>query len=414
MVSYLLCRIHHEQVVTIPSGEEKPRCLNCERQGEMCDYSIRLNWGGRTKRETTKSCTDSGSSTANSPYQSTLSFEGTAPPLFPPRSPERPPPRRHLAQHGRSHSTPMSEPGFDPELVSHPGKQRTWVAASFLPNMQMQISHTQSHPILPTNALFDRRSPSQEPRVQPTSAPFNILEFSAPFDYPSPVATSYDIPSYTHASYPPGTTAQSMPPPVRSSAYPTPNTRPYVDSDPIAAHHSRSYSAESPATSEPYSPLPAPSQTYSPFGTMPLTPSSSVGVDEPTSRPSSKQAPSAYPPVDPRRLSVQSLLSGPPGDGGDRQYPMDSDDYTVYGYDVGLPDLDVPQNDDVNAIAIFSPPSGTMDIDGESRRTSVEPRGKDMAFEKGGYYASPVPIKISKSLEPLPPVSVYKARIVAE
>lgn len=25
-------------------------CLNCQRQGEACDYSMRLNWGGRTKR----------------------------------------------------------------------------------------------------------------------------------------------------------------------------------------------------------------------------------------------------------------------------------------------------------------------------------------------------------------------------
>lgn len=33
----------------IKCGEEKPKCLNCERQGEICDYSIRLNWGGRTK-----------------------------------------------------------------------------------------------------------------------------------------------------------------------------------------------------------------------------------------------------------------------------------------------------------------------------------------------------------------------------
>lgn len=32
------------------SGEEKPACLNCQRQGEPCDYSVRLNWGGRTKR----------------------------------------------------------------------------------------------------------------------------------------------------------------------------------------------------------------------------------------------------------------------------------------------------------------------------------------------------------------------------
>ncbi|KAJ5591366.1 hypothetical protein N7450_005338 [Penicillium hetheringtonii] len=34
----------------VKCGEEKPICLNCQRQGEACDYSVRLNWGGRTKR----------------------------------------------------------------------------------------------------------------------------------------------------------------------------------------------------------------------------------------------------------------------------------------------------------------------------------------------------------------------------
>lgn len=28
----------------IKCGEEKPSCLNCEKQGDTCDYSIRLNW----------------------------------------------------------------------------------------------------------------------------------------------------------------------------------------------------------------------------------------------------------------------------------------------------------------------------------------------------------------------------------
>ncbi|CAI7651229.1 unnamed protein product [Penicillium glandicola] len=34
----------------VKCGEEKPACLNCQRQGDPCDYSVRLNWGGRAKR----------------------------------------------------------------------------------------------------------------------------------------------------------------------------------------------------------------------------------------------------------------------------------------------------------------------------------------------------------------------------
>ncbi|KAF9884627.1 hypothetical protein FE257_001380, partial [Aspergillus nanangensis] len=41
------------------NGEEKPECLNCRRQNEKCDYNIRLNWGGRTRR---RSSVDSPSS----------------------------------------------------------------------------------------------------------------------------------------------------------------------------------------------------------------------------------------------------------------------------------------------------------------------------------------------------------------
>ncbi|KAJ5290700.1 uncharacterized protein N7443_010953 [Penicillium atrosanguineum] len=39
----------------VKCGEEKPMCLNCQRQGEVCDYSVRLNWGGRTKRSSVDS-----------------------------------------------------------------------------------------------------------------------------------------------------------------------------------------------------------------------------------------------------------------------------------------------------------------------------------------------------------------------
>ena len=31
----------------VKCGEEKPRCSNCERLDEDCDYKIRLSWGGR-------------------------------------------------------------------------------------------------------------------------------------------------------------------------------------------------------------------------------------------------------------------------------------------------------------------------------------------------------------------------------
>ena len=251
--------------------------------------------------------------------------------------------------------------------------------------------------------MFDANSPPQEPRSQPTSAPFNVFEFSASFDYPSPAATSFDVSSYSSATYAPFT-AHSMPPPT---AYTALSHRPYEPMDSIPTHQ-RSYSAGSPPTSDTYSPPSGPpTNPYNPFNAMPLTPNSSIGTDE-SVRATSGQTPNSHIPVDPRRLSVLSLLSGPPGDStqSGRQYSVTDDEYTIYGYDTGLPDIDMPQNDDQNPIAVSTPQGSAMDLDSDS----PEALTSETAFDKGGYYAKPIPIKISKSLEPLPPVSVSRSR----
>ncbi|EAW08531.1 Zn(II)2Cys6 transcription factor [Aspergillus clavatus NRRL 1] len=46
----------------VKCGEEKPSCLNCRRQNEPCDYSIRLNWEGRTRRKSSVGSPSSQSS----------------------------------------------------------------------------------------------------------------------------------------------------------------------------------------------------------------------------------------------------------------------------------------------------------------------------------------------------------------
>ena len=103
------------------SGEEKPRCLNCERQGETCDYSIRLNWGGHTKRNPDNTGSTASSAT-NSPYEATFSFESNASPLFPPALPEAPVSPANFIYHSRSKSAtsvPTSDvPMIDPDLVT--------------------------------------------------------------------------------------------------------------------------------------------------------------------------------------------------------------------------------------------------------------------------------------------------------
>ena len=108
-------------------------------------------------------------------------------------------------------------------------------------------------------------------------------------------------------------------------------------------------------------------------------------------------------------MSVQSIINNDFSEHSHeveqgRQYPIADFSATTYGYDLGLPDLDSPNNDDFSAITIFSPQSVTMELDEGTPYGSADPRSNDMAFESGGYYAKPVPIRISKSLGILPPI----------
>lgn len=133
---------------------------------------------------------------------------------------------------------------------------------------------------------------------------------------------------------------------------------------------------------------------------------------------------------DDRRISVSSLLSEDPDTEdskpsntneqttySDEQIPrrgslhqrMVSYSQTeTYGQDRGNPDLDIPRNNDTAAISGTSP-SEHSEFDSWLHDTDLQvPEfgfglvSRETVFAKGGYYASPVPIKIPRKLEPLP------------
>jgi hypothetical protein len=165
---------------------------------------------------------------------------------------------------------------------------------------------------------------------------------------------------------------------------------------------------------------------FSPHLANPLTPgASSTMSDDTHSKWMSKPTP-PVPKEDPdlRRLSVNSLLSGPPGDEETppttaqppplRYYDSpshrrsDSNVTDTYGLDRGLPDMDLPNNNDANAISSMSPSEKNYDLESFNQDDFDSPEfgfgvpKKETVFAKGGYYAQPVPIKIPRSLEPLP------------
>ncbi|RMD44265.1 hypothetical protein DV735_g805, partial [Chaetothyriales sp. CBS 134920] len=136
---------------------------------------------------------------------------------------------------------------------------------------------------------------------------------------------------------------------------------------------------------------------------------------------------------DDRRISVSSLLSEDPepvskrssrSDGGPTSHPTSLEgpsrrgslhqrmisysETEMYGHDRGAPDFDIPHNDDANAISEHPPPeqadfSSWLEAKFDDPSFGFGTVSRQQVFAAGGYYASPVPIKIPRKLEPLPP-----------
>lgn len=155
-----------------------------------------------------------------------------------------------------------------------------------------------------------------------------------------------------------------------------------------------------------------------PVGT-PLTPTSSLADNEDGYKSySAKLSPhTTHGSPDPRRLSVESLLSGPPGIpyqhssaygsglNADTQVPISAslgsditEEMTTWGVDMGFPDLDIGKNVDANAVSGGSPLLGRDSPDpttnDQSSNTPIEfgfgVQAKSTEFQKGNYYARSV------------------------
>ncbi|KAH8726351.1 fungal-specific transcription factor domain-containing protein [Phaeosphaeriaceae sp. PMI808] len=359
----------------VKCGEEKPGCVNCERQNETCDYNIRLNWGGRTKRDKTSDW----SSASESPFQTAFSIERDVSPLFPAREPSV------CASHVRSRSniSPPRSNNFnvDPELLR--------MSQSKTP--PITSSTKGSYDILQYTKELSHSQPYAQSQHQSTLE-FSSLSTSSfePLNYRFTEATFMNVDAPLFPS--------SMPPPRGS-----------LDSS--RKHHKQSYSMESPATtwSDARSPFTGPLDPYSPYMATPLTPNSSVGSDEHIWTTASKQqSPNSATP-DLRRMSVQSIINNELsehnyGSGDGQQYPITDFSNTTYGFDLGLPDLDTPNNDDLAAIAAYNPQGDSIKMDEESSYEGPYFHNIDMVFGSEGYYTKPIPIRIPKRLGTLPPI----------
>ncbi|KAI2622901.1 fungal-specific transcription factor domain-containing protein [Hypomontagnella submonticulosa] len=314
----------------IKCGEERPNCLNCQRTGETCDYSIRLNWEGRRGK--------------------------------------RP------------------EPGvldFGQEVLSPP-----------LPARGFKLVHQYPSSDAPgTRRLEPLTGPASRPKVERSRVPSQPV---VPFDNPSSTTvddTDLSLPNSKRAKL----TSDIQSPDLQPA--------PLIDRRHNSAASSTLDGSVASFRFTVGSGLSAGS---------PLTPTTSSTYSDDDQRHTS------------RRLSVNSLLSAPPGPQALQDEntsrarsglpPIDtrsrsSTDATYYGTDRGFPDRDLGKNDDITAISGASPllqrefPDTPFGESGDDQFWTEFGFGVETNefIEEDGYYANAVSIYIPRNLEPLPP-----------
>ncbi|THX79129.1 hypothetical protein D6D05_05076 [Aureobasidium pullulans] len=354
----------------VKCDEAKPRCSNCVKLNEECDYSLKLQWGGRSKKEQNAF---SAMANATSGF-STINFAapGASPAAAVPSSAQ----------------TPSGSEGqySTPDVANRDSSSRVDTqSTSFNHETEQEVQ---------SSSYASRPSTYSEPPNSYSSLP----QFVLPNPYHSmnpPTGQHYRSPSLTRP----------------------PSPYDFVWSSEDRTKRVRLDSGDGPPRSlPPLFPrpgLPEPvGSSFSPYD-QPSPGASYMSVNSAPS-PLTPGSSSAHASPGLRRLSVNYLLSGPAGDHASPRSSYDrfggyrkvEDGFTIYGYDYGLPDLDIPKNDDNGAINPQTPAasmqSPSLSDAAWSPSQLYESPLEKPAFERGGYYARPVPIRIPLELEPLP------------
>ncbi|KAI9812519.1 MAG: hypothetical protein M1832_000413 [Thelocarpon impressellum] len=369
----------------VKCGEERPGCVNCERQGEGCDYSIRLNWDGRASRRADAADAGPGHSHAiavgpseqdrPSAQTSSVELEPAGDSIMVDRNAD---------ERGLTPRTPGRGLLYSPDSGQYPTPSDSNADSPGAERERVTLAGAQS----------SRASPSYQQTTFPAS-PLSTLDIPG---RPSQGAVSLEHRHKRVRLNPDGKLSPlaakvSMPPPSGLlSATPAARTQPQL---------------------APYSP-----------GNAAISTSITPPASSKTSDESLQTTPRSTPEL--RRLSVNPLLAG---SATDQQHSIgsqsravqsvssylqaiavdDADGSVAYGLDCGLPDLDIKLNDDRNAVKPITrissiSPTSHHDGDGDERSssTALQRRERTAPFESGKYYARPVTIKIPQSLQPLP------------
>lgn len=330
------------------STEEKPACANCLRQGDTCDYSIRLNWEGRTKRKASEMLTPTSTSSfaTNSQPSSLVSGAELASPV-------------DLPLGIRDEWSTASSP-----FTSSTGN--AWIPSGSTPSVPAQSPPTgfEDHRLvaarheistedtfIPSTPVHENFRPYSQPFVSPGSSGLDSvgLGFTAlPYEFDSH-AVSQPV-SFLRDTSADGLTSEQAiySPKRRQKQGDVPSHRKH--------HGQRSLDRDS--------------------GRMSMN-LSSLGGD-----------------------SIFEL--------SDRRRPIVTGHEIFYGYDCGIPDYDLPKNDDAAAIAPINPSDEVIEEDPLSPISEPTPTGSIHVRRRssfttgGGYYITPVRVKIPRRMTPLP------------
>ncbi|KAL2417757.1 hypothetical protein ABEF95_005114 [Exophiala dermatitidis] len=389
----------------VKCGEEKPACSNCQRQGETCDYSIRLNWDGRSKRK------DDGGHGGQM-----MSFGGPQP---------QPQPTHQIPPVRAPYTIQVQPPSTYNIQPSAPGNHLTDNGS-----VEFSSGRLPPPPILKTPQWGDNRNslPPQDTAAMPPLR--HVLSVPG---YPSPSESGFGSPNLNNGMYSfSGGQLMQMPPPMPTSnpmgyheaAESTYNSAKRMKMSPRTDGFGRAVNYQRASS---YGPNETEEHTRVHFN--PNTPAFLPSYLNNPLTPATSAASHVSQDTEDRRISVSSLLSEDPEpddseapekngqDAQEEQIPrrgslhqrmVSYSETETYGQDRGNPDLDIPRNNDTMAISGMSPSehsdfeSWLHDADLGVPEFGFGLASRETVFAKGGYYATPVQIKIPRKLEPLP------------
>ncbi|KAH6709113.1 fungal-specific transcription factor domain-containing protein [Leptodontidium sp. MPI-SDFR-AT-0119] len=413
----------------VKCDERHPTCLNCERQNVKCDFHLKLKW--QTGPPEDSPSASSTPSPAGSEFP--VNFRDVALPKIP--SFERP---DSPAGSGSPHFSASYPPRTLPALPLQPPPMPLDPALTRETIPPLSLMPTEGARYTETYERYISRAHGIGPPLAgqaPISALSRMRESTAQEDSPTPSdydmrSPSVDTFSNRSTTFPAMESPATTPPFFVSAGddmtniagRDRPRKRIRIGSgNDMGGSYDTSMPPPSTGSFQSYHVDHQPVSYHTPgSGSNPLTPASDNGdgiyksYTERSSPRISQESP------DLRRLSVNSLLSGPPGIPAPRSIPDSQDwsgqyqdifsDTITWGIDRGFKDLDFGKNDDMNAISGSSPllmrDHLEYTIDGDGSSTPIEfgfgMETNNSAFASGSYYDKPVTIRIPRWYGELP------------